>query len=411
MIFEFSLENFLSFKDRSTFSMIANGTKGLDQNYVVINDKRILKTSAIYGANASGKSNILKVLRSITRMLKESSYTGLDEELPITPFKLDKNSTKKDSFFEIIFFTDNTKYKYGFCGNKKEIKEEYLYYYPNGRESKIFHRTKSNIYSFPQKEDGKLSDIVLKTPHNKFFIATATNWNYEKTRIPYDFLCNKIRIFKDIQELDFMSRFKYKDFDNKSKSMVLDILKKADLNIEDYEVIETPFPDDFFKQYGSSLKPSEREKFTVINILIKHRGSIERLSLQEESLGTQILFSLLPFMIDAFRGNEVLFIDELEKSLHPFLVELIVNMFNDIGINTKGAQLIFTTHNTNLLNLNILRKDQIWFAEKDSVSGISTLFSLSDFSIRRGEDIEKNYLLGRYGATPNIKNELNLWDK
>ena len=148
MIIEFSVTNFLSFKDRVTFSMLANASSGLDSNYVVVNDKKILKTAAIYGANASGKSNLFKILTNVIFMLSTSNNRDINAKLPIIPFKFDKESLNKPSEFEIKFITDNIRYVYGFIADKNKIYEEYLYYYPNGKETKIFDRTNINEYTY-----------------------------------------------------------------------------------------------------------------------------------------------------------------------------------------------------------------------------------------------------------------------
>lgn len=150
------------------------------------------------------------------------------------------------------------------------------------------------------------------------------------------------------------------------------------------------------------------EKTKLYNFLFKHKGSNNYLSLDEESLGTQMIFALIPFIADTINNKKVLIIDELDKSLHPFLVQYIVEMFNSTEFNKTGAQLIFNTHDTNLLDLNILRRDQIWFMEKNNDNGESDLYPLSDFSVRKLENVEKGYMQGRYGAVPFIKNDLNL---
>ena len=154
-----------------------------------------------------------------------------------------------------------------------------------------------------------------------------------------------------------------------------------------------------------------KEKPKVFTAFFKHKGSDVELSYEEESMGTQIIFCFIPFIKDALNNKRVVVVDELDKSLHPYLVEMIVQMFNDPDINKNGAQLIFNTHDTNLLKLNILRRDQIWFAEKDDKKGISDLYPLSDFSVRKTENVERGYMLGRYGAVPFIKNDFNLWEE
>lgn len=411
MILEFSIANFLSFKDKVTFSMLANATGGLDDNYVVSNDRRVLKTAGIYGPNASGKTNLFKVLTLVISMLRRSNNIDISAKLPIVPFKFDKKTINKPSEFEIKFIVDDIRYVYGFVADINIIYEEYLYYYPNGRETKIFDRTNSNEYSFPQKDKKVLNDIATKNVANKFFIATATNWNYEKTKVPYKFLTSGINTFNNLSALKALAFKEYLKNDNKLKKFALDYLKNADFNIENYKVIETDVPDDVMASIPDFIKTGIKETPKVFTALFKHKGSDIELSYAEESMGTQVVFCFIPFIMNALDNKKVLVVDELDKSLHPYLVEMLIQMFNDSDINKNGAQLIFNTHDTNLLNLNILRRDQIWFTEKENDTGISDLYSLSDFSVRKEENIGKGYMHGRYGAVPFIKNDINLWEK
>ena len=413
MILEFSIANFLSFKDKVTFSMFANSTSGLDENYIISNGRKILKTAAIYGANASGKTNLFRILTLVISMLRSSNNVNINAKLPIYPFKFNEDTINMPSEFEIKFIVDDVRYVYGFVADTNKIYEEYLYYYPNGRETKIFDRTKTNQYSFPQKDERILNDIASKNAHNKFFIATATNWNYEKTKIPYKFLSSDINTFNNLSGLRDLALREYLKNNKELKDFALDFLKKADFNIEDYKVLETDVPDDVlaaipdFIKVGMNLK----EKPKVFTALFKHKNSDVELSYEEESMGTQIIFFFILFIMDALNNKRVVVVDELDKSLHPYLVEMIVQMFNDSDINKNGAQLIFNTHDTNLLKLNILRRDQIWFTEKDDNNGISDLYPLSDFSVRKTENVERGYMLGRYGAVPFIKNDFNLWEE
>lgn len=399
MILEFSVSNFLSFKNKVTLSMEANTSKELDNNYVLLNDKKVLKTLAIYGANASGKSNLFKALSKLIEMLKNSDRMNINSELPIIPFKFDKKLNKSE--FEIKFILDDVRYVYGVIADKTKIYDEYLYYYPNGRETKIFDRTDVNKYSFPQKEEKKLKDISIKNTDNKFFLASATNWNYEKTKKVYKFLTNDIMVIDNINNLKDKALKIYKN-DYSLKKFALDFLKEADFNITDYEIYETNIPNEIFSGFSSVVMNSGQYNYKMYNVLFKHKDNT--LTFEEESKGTQIIFSFIPFIKDAINNHKVVVIDELDKSMHPYLIELIINMFN----NSNKSQLIFNTHDTNLLDLNILRRDQIWFTEKDSPTGISDLYSLSDFSVRKSENVEKGYMLGRYGAVPFIKNDINL---
>ena len=411
MILEFSVSNFLSFKDKVTFSMIANSNKGLDDNYVNFNDKKILKTAAIYGANASGKSNLFKIISLVSLMLKSSNSYDINAKLPIVPFKFDKECLKKPSEFEIKFVVDEIRYVYGFIADKDKIYEEYLYYYPNGREKKIFDRTNSNSYSYSQKDETILQEIEIKNAPNKFFLATATNWNYEKTKPAYNFLTNGIGTCSNLEELKAQAFNIYDSNPNNLKTFALDFLKKTDFNIEDYTISKVDIPQEILASIPDFIVKTIPAKPKAYQVLFKHKNSDVYLSLDEESLGTQIVFAFIPFMADTLKNKKVLIIDELDKSLHPFLVQYIVEMFNNPEINKCASQLIFNTHDTNLLDLNILRRDQIWFTEKNNENGISDLYPLSDFSVRKQENVEKGYMLGRYGAVPFIKNDFNLWDK
>lgn len=404
MILEFSVTNFLSFKNKVTFSMMANSNKGLDDNYVLIDSRKVLKTAAIYGANASGKSNLFRILTLVIFMLKSSNNMDINAKLPILPFKLDDEDNKTPSTFEIRFITDNIRYVYGFIADETQIYDEYLYYYPNGREAKIFDRTNGNEYSFSQSDERMLSEVASKTTANKFFLATATNWNYEKTKPAYDFLTTKVDVCTNVEELKSIAFEMYEEGKNNLKQFTLEFLKKADINIEDYQISKVDIPQEFLANIPDFIFKTLKEKSKIYQVMFKHKGSSKFLSIDEESLGTQIIFTLIPFLAEALNSKKILIMDELDRSMHSFLVEYIVEIFNNHEINKNGSQLIFNTHDTNLLDLNILRRDQIWFTEKDNDTGISDLYSLCDFSVRKQENVGKGYMLGRYGAVPFIKN-------
>ena len=406
MILEFSITNFLSFKNRTTMSMVANATNGLDHNYVVKNNKRILKTAAVYGANASGKTNLFKALVLIILMLRDSNHMDINAKLPIVPFKLDKNQNPSE--FEIKFIVHDIRYVYGFKADETQIYEEYLYYYPKGKETKIFDRV-HNHYSYDRKDAKILEKIIEMTANNKFFLATATNWNYEKTKDAYHFLTNDIGICFDFADLKNIAFSVYEENDEELKKFALDFLEKTDFNIEDYQVSKVDIPQDLLNNIPDFVKRELLKNPKAYQVLFKHKGSSQYLNLDEESLGTQMVFAFIPFIADTLLHQKVLIIDELDKSLHPFLVQYIIELFNNDN-NSSGSQLIFNTHDTNILDLNIFRRDQIWFTEKDNITGESILYALSDFSVRNKENIEKGYMLGRYGAVPFIKNDWNLWD-
>ena len=411
MMLEFSVKNFLSFKEKVTFSMIANSNKELNDNYVEIGGNKVLKSAAIYGANASGKSNLFKILTLVVLMLRSSNSFDVNAKLPLVPFKFDKDSVNKPSEFEIKFILDETRYVYGFIADKDKIYDEYLYYYPNGRETKIFDRTNINEYSYTQKDEKILREIEAKNTQNKFFLATATNWNFDKTKAAYDFLTNGIGTCNNLEILKNMAYKLYETNPDYLKDFAIDFLQKADFNIEDYKISQIDVPGEFLTAIPEFIAKTLPDKPKAYQVLFKHKNSDNYLSIDEESLGTQMIFAFIPFLADSLKNKKVLIIDELDKSLHPFLVQYIVEIFNDAEINKNDSQLIFNTHDTNLLDLNILRRDQIWFTEKNSETGESDLYSLSDFSVRKQENVEKGYMLGRYGAVPFIKNDFNLWEE
>lgn len=410
MLIEFSVTNFLSFKDKNTFTMIASSDNTLKDNYVEINNEKILKMTAIYGANASGKTNLFKILVMVSSMIKHSNFFAPNVLLPIVPFKLDKETVNKPSEFEIKFLVDGIRYLYGFKADSKNVYEEYLTYYPNGRPVKIFARENIDNYSFNSSDEKFLNDLKEKNTSNKFFVATATNWNYEKTKPAFDFLTEKLGIVMSHEQVNNYSyNMYYNDKDKKLENFALNFLEKADFNIKGYKIIEEKMTEDKLRTIPDIVKPFIPVNTSMYKVNTKHivNGDVYEFDISEESLGTQVIFSFIPVLKDVLDNGKVLIIDEFDKSLHPFIVKYIVEIFNDLEINKKGAQLIFNTHDTNLLDLELLRRDQIWFAEKNSEDGSTTIYPLDDFSVRKTENVEKGYLLGRYGAIPFLENNFD----
>lgn len=410
MLIEFSITNFLSFKEKTTFSMIASSDNSLEDNYINIGNDKILKITAIYGANASGKSNLFKILATIGAIIRQSNFYNPNTILPIVPFKLDKEMINKPSEFEIKFLIDGIRYIYGFAADSKKIYKEYLTYYPNGRPVKIFNRENINEYSFNSSDEKFLNDIKAKNADNKFFISTATNWNFEKTKPAFDFITEKFGVVMSYEQLNNYSYTMYSnDTDRVLEKFALKFLEKADLNIKGYEVIRENLTDDQISTIPDIIRPFFSPNAQIYRVNTTHivNGNKYEFDISEESLGTQAIFSFIPVIKDVIDNGKVLFVDEFDKSLHPFIVKYIVNLFNDPEVNKKNAQLIFNTHDTNLLDLELLRRDQIWFTEKNPNNGESDLYPLDDFSVRKSENVEKGYLLGRYGAVPFLVNSFD----
>lgn len=409
MIVQFSVENFMSIKEKVVFSMLASSDKEIPENLILGKKENYLKSAVMYGANASGKSNLIKAMNAVVIMMRNSNNMQPGLKLPIVPFKFDKEYVKKPSSFELIMIINNIKYVYGFVADENRIYEEYLYYYPNGKETELFERTQVNKYHYTSNEN-VLKDIVSKNMENKFLLATATTWNYEKTKPVYEFITNGIEILFDYNTIKPLSFSLYKNDNNgELKEFSLNILNEAEMNISGYNVTNVEITDEQLSAIPLELRGFFNKKTRSFHITTRHNITTEDgkeedidLDFEEESLGTQNMFILNPILLYVLKKGKVLIIDELDRSLHPFLVEYIVKIFNSEKYNKNGAQLIFNTHDTNLLNLSLFRRDQIWFTEKDYKKGATDLYPLDDFPVRKTENVEKGYLNGRYGAIPFI---------
>lgn len=410
MITEFSVTNFLSFKDKVTFSMIGENVDDLDDNYLEVHDKKILKSAVIYGGNATGKSNLIRVLTIVVMMLRESNGVSGDSKLPVAPFKFDNDSIKKPSEFEIKFIVEDVEYNYRFMADQNKIQEESLYYYEEDKKIKIFERTNENKYSFIEEDKEKLQEIVAKNAPNKFFLATAAS-DYDKIKIPYKFLSTSVNTFGNMNELRDIAFRQYLQNKDELKEFVLDFFNEAELDIEDFDVFESDVPDEVIQRFPEHIRNQMTEKPKIIQTLLKHKETDVALMYEEESLGTQTLFSFLPFIMDALNNQKVVIVDELDKGLHPSIVKLIVDLFHNPETDSKNAQLIFNTNDANLLDLDCFRRDQIWFMEKNMDDGVSYLYPSNDLTERKNGNVGKGYIIGKYGDIPFIRNTFTLKEK
>lgn len=418
MLIEFSVKNFLSFKNKVTLSMEkGNGDENLD-NIISTNNVDLLKTTAIYGANASGKSNILKAFTCAILMVRNSSLIPVGAKWNfIKPFLFDEVSKNKPSEFEFIFTVNNVKYRYFFSADANKIYDEALDAYYSQKPTNIFTRTKTNNYEFTN-DKSKLESLATNNTENKLFLSTATTWNYDKTKDAYLWFASAIDTYDSFENIADKDLIAYSSGEENLKDFALKLLKEADILIKDMTV------DYEEKEMDSTMvdmlvPPLARtgDKFKVknVNIELEHEVLDDnnnkhtyKLNFTEESSGTRVLFAFAPFLKRAFEKTKVIVVDELERSMHPALVEFIVKLFNNKEINKANSQLIFTTHATNLLNLELLRRDQIWFTEKNPDNGVSDLYPLDSFSVRKDENIQKGYINGRYGAIPFIR-DIDLW--
>lgn len=423
MLIQFSVKNFASFKDKQIFSMEA-GTGDENIENIINVDEKILKSTALYGANASGKTNLIKAFSAAIMMIRLSNNRQPGEKLmQMEPFAFDDATKNEPCEFEFIFYANNNKYVYGFKADKDKVYEEYLYQYFSAKATRIFERTNCNNYKFLQLDEGKLNSIKEQNLDNKLFLATATTWNYEKTKAPYLWFAQLIDTYSGGMLLnDFVLESYNKDENMELKKFTLKLLEEADIIIKDFnvDVVEHELDNNMAMFIKSLNIPAQfaPQKQRDVNIIMTHEVIDDNNNKKEysinynnESSGIQILFSMAPILKQVFEIGKTIIIDELERSLHPSLVEMIIKFFHNPEINKGSAQLIFNTHDTNLLSLNLFRRDQIWFAEKDPKKGATELYPLDDFSVRKTENIQKGYLNGRYGAIPFVATGDSLWQE
>lgn len=422
MLVEFSVKNFMSIKEELTFSMVAgNGDENIEN---IIKNKETsegyLKSTAIYGANASGKTNFMRALTAAILTVRRSNLRNINEPLiEMKPFKFDSKTINEPCEFKFVFIKNNIKYIYGFSADVNRIYTEYLYQYLSAKPSLIFERTNVNEYKFTQSEQSKLEELVTKNTEKKLFLSTATAWNYEKTKDAYIWFSEDIDTYNDYINVGGYAFDKFeKDKDGSQKKFTINLLKQADILIKDYNFEVKEIENNNIMAFNNQISISNGKivqkevKISTLHEIENEEGNKEsfELDLQEESLGTQNLFLFSPVLKEAFEKGKVIVVDEIDKSLHPLLVEFIIKLFHNTEINKNNAQLIFNTHDTNLLSLDNFRRDQIWFAEKNPKKGTTDLYPLDDFSVRKTENVQKGYLNGRYGAIPFLVTGDNLWE-
>lgn len=419
MLLQFSVENYKSIKEKAYLSLIPSTNKEHPNNIASIGKYSALKSAAIYGANASGKTNLIEAMATAALIIATSETRPVAAEIPhIHPFKFDENTVDKPSSFEFIFIADdNIKYVYGFSADRNKVHEEYLYYYLSSTASTIFERTDNQI-DCPQKEKHALDPLKERNTPNKLFISTATTWNYKKTYIPYMWLIRSLSVLSDFHPLLPISLNRLADDqDGSLKKFTINLLHHADINIDDYEIDAIDQKDEpnaflLTSLLKNALPNAQVTPSKTFRVTTAHKVSNIKyqLNLSEESKGTRQLFTLSPFLKEVFEHGKTLVVDELDASLHSFLVQYLVDLFHDPEINSKNAQLVFSTHDTNLLSLDTFRRDQIYFVEKNIETAESSVYSLDEFSVRKVENIERGYLLGRYGAIPFLQTGGNLWE-
>lgn len=424
MIEEFSFGNFWSFKDIQTLNMTAAKIKSknvsLDTNNVFPLNKELslIKSKAIYGANASGKSNVVKALVTFIRIIRDSAKEEKALSL-IDSFQLSTETTSQPTFFQLIFRVGKTRYRYGFEADDKSIKSEWLFSTPSKREQPLFIREKNEIVEINQThfEEGVLYQKLLENSKDQIFTDTSLFLTHLNS---IGFAKLSKQIFKTISSISIVSGLGHQGMysiageslsDAIKKKFILDFLKKADVGIEDLETVEITnenLPDSVEEEVKQELKKGKIivSSRTQFDSNLKAVGKSEFSFGNQESEGTKKMFELSPFIYRSLKEGVPLVIDEFDSRFHPLLTKKIVELYN--SSENKKSQLIFTTHDTNLLSPELLRRDQIDFVEKDKF-GASHLYTLVEIKgVRNDASFEKDYIQGKYGAIPFLGDFTNL---
>lgn len=417
MLIEMSVANFRSFRETQTFTLVKG--KGDEMvatntfNAAAANNIALLRSAAIYGPNASGKSNLLLALQTMKQVVVESAINlHRGDKLPVTPFRLSPDTRQHPSEFEATFLVNGVRYQYGFAATAERIHEEWLLAYPKGRTQRWFSRAWDPT---DQRYDWELGNNLTgekqlwqkSTRDNALFLSTAVQLNSEQLQPIFDWFKNTLRL---VNVGVWGPAFSASLCESSDKARIMDFLRAADLHIDDVLVELIPFdadtlPTDIPEPLRDMIAGDMKDKkiFDIKTVHKDDEGKPVDFDFVDESDGTRKLFSFAGPWIDSLTKGYVLFIDELHDNLHPRLVQFLVQLFHNLETNPNNAQLVFTTHETSILNQEIFRRDQIWFCEKDK-NQATVLYPLTDFSPRKGrENLEAAYLSGRYGALPFIR--------
>lgn len=421
MLIEFTVENFRSFESEATLSLRATPiTERKDENvFSALSKIKLLKNAVVYGANASGKSNLFMAIHFVKSFMRKShAKTEGTGNIKVDSFKLNSETENSPSKFQIIFIHENVQYRYGFTVDEKQVHSEWLYYVPNKQEVKVFTRNKQEfeLTGHFKSEERLVTEKRIRP--NALFLSVSAQWNGDIANKIIEWVKN-LNCISSLNSIPKRISFQMAEGE-KGLNKILKLLQKADIGIEDFRLRKTKVDINDLPLPVRELIKSKNINESIVQVDIetchkKFNRKKECIGTEyfnfddQESDGTKKFFELSGLIIDALQKGKVLFIDELDSSLHPNLVNAICELFNSFEFNPLNAQLVFSSHNTNLLGYGILRRDQVWFTEKDNY-GATNLYSLAEYRKKTGEKIrkdasfEKDYLKGEYGAVPNIDN-------
>ena len=422
MILQFSVSNYLCFRTQQTLNLAASSQdKSLPDNcisrdYPSVAGKRWIKGLALYGANASGKTSILGALATLAELVTTSAkMTDPKEPIKqIEPFALCPSQAVVPTAFALMFVADGVRYEYRVAATKERIWHESLRAFPNKVEQLWFSRdwnAESQIYTWsPERPTGFKRDPQLEgyTLSNMLFLSKAVASNRSDIEPVFRFFKERLKFLDLSVHSRLGNRFTLKRIQNLTplRDQIVQLIRHADLGVTQAQAIEDRPPGEEVDKMLLDLPPDVREKILKDRWLkpqLTHRGSSVEVPLpwDSESAGTHRLFGLAGPWLDILSNGYTVCVDELETSMHPLMVRELLRLFFCPVANPKGAQILFTTHNPLLLDATLLRRDQVWFTDKDA-EGESHLYPLTDYSPRKGESLVRGYLAGRYGAVPFV---------
>ena len=404
MLLRFTVANHLSIKDRQALSLVASSLKDKENGLIacaMVPGGRLLPAAVIYGANASGKSNLIDAVQfMLSAVLSSHSRGEPGAAIPRTPYALDPACAEKPSVFEIDFVAGEVRYQYGFEALDKEFQSEWLYTFPSNRRQILFERRSGNHFNFGRALKGRNTVIADLTRPNSLFISAAAQNDHEQ-------LSKIVSFFQSLLSVTAISvnATEVRLVSEKIDDRVIQFLGKIGTGVIAFRQSEKEISERaraFRKEVNSVIQKYMKEwqevgtdeKYLVTEL--GHQGCNDDpifFDLERESTGTR---RLLPLLIDVFRvlgKGSPLLIDELDASLHTHACEAVLALFSSIATNPNGGQLIATTHDTNLLRSALLRRDQVWLTEKDA-EGATHLYPLTDIRTRKGDNLEKGYLAG-----------------
>jgi len=421
MIVELRVKNYRSIGDEQVFSMVAGSGDENPENVIEPQSRmkhRLLRSAVLYGANASGKSNLFRALFAMRRLVLNSTDHKPGDHIDISPFVFRKELRKKPTEFDLTFIHDGVRYQYGFAVDQNSFREEWLYAYPKGQSQLLFHRDETNRdnvsspYKWGSNLTGEKKTIAGRTTKNVLFLSKAANENHPLLHDVFLWFSRSLRVENMYGPPSNMMSYTT-GLIHESDDVAIwarRFIQQADFGIIDLNTETCPIVEDpHFMKLPKDVQNrflDDHEQYEAVAVKSVHTSNPGvKMDLDEESVGTKRYYGLSGPLFRVFQEGITLAIDELDSSMHPLLIRRIVDMFHDPEVNKNNAQLIFTTHDTTLLKPDIFRRDQVWFVEKDRKEQ-SQYYSLLEYRMENGEkprkdeSWERGYLAGRYGAIP-----------